>query len=446
MRSITFAVVTVLTLACMAEGRPPNVVLFYADDMGIGDVGVYGCEDIKTPNIDALARAGVRFTNYYSAAPICSPSRAALMTGRYPQRAGVPTNVSSLMDKPGMPPEQLTIAEVTKSAGYATGLIGKWHLGSTYETQANAQGFDYFFGYHACIDYWSHMFYYGGNVPHYHDLYRNRKEIHEDGTYFTDMLTREAIRYVDDHKHEPFFMYVPFHEPHYPMHAPQRFENIYRHLPKERRLYAALVAAMEESMGKIMDRLRYHKLMDNTLILFMSDNGISVESRANGGGGSSGPHRGSKFTLFEGGIRMPAIVSWPGRIPQNEVRTQMTIANDVLPTIAEAIGAKLPQDHKIDGRSWWPMLKDKDAAGHETLYWEWHKQHAVRQGKWKVIRNGIITHGMSKQSRAEGDDYVFLADVEADPGETTNLRKQHPDIAKRLLKLHDEWREEVFNQ
>ena len=427
----------------VAQGQSPNVVIFYADDMGIGDVGCYGCMDIRTPNIDALARTGVRFTHYYSAAPICSPSRAALVTGRYPHRAGVPTNVSSLMGKPGMPPEQITFAELAKTVGYATGLVGKWHLGSDYRTQANAQGFDYFFGYHACIDYWSHMFYYGGNVPHYHDLYRNREEIFENGKYVTHLITREATRFIDDHKNGPFLLYVPFHAPHYPTQAPVYLMDMYKHLPRKRQLYAALVAGMEESIGRIVDRLRYHKLIADTLVFFMSDNGASVESRANGGGGSNGPFRGHKFSLFEGGIRMPAVVSWPGRIPQNQTRDQLAIAIDVLPTIAEAIGAKIPAGHAVDGRSWMPLFADAGAPGHETLFWEWNKQHAVRQGKWKVVRNGLIDLHMSKWDRAQGDDAVFLSNLEADPGETTNLRHQHPELAARLLKRHDAWLEDV---
>ena len=301
--------VTVLIPVAVASGRPPNVVVFYADDMGIGDAGCYGCTDIWTPNIDALAARGVRFTNYYSAAPICSPSRAALVTGRYPQRAGVPTNVSSLMDKRGMPPEQITFAELAKRAGYATACVGKWHLGSDYETQANSQGFDFFYGYHACIDYWSHLFYYGGNVSHFHDWYRNREEIHEEGQHVTSLITREATRWIDDYRDEPFLLYVPFHAPHYPMQPLPHLIDAYKHLPVERALYAGLVTGMDQAIGGIMDRLRRYDLVEETLVFFLSDNGISAESRANGKGGNSGPHRGHKFSLFEGGIHMPGIVS-----------------------------------------------------------------------------------------------------------------------------------------
>jgi len=445
MKRCLFALMLVGLSAGHAVGRSPNVVIFYADDMGIGDVGVYGCRDIQTPSIDALARTGVRFTNYYSAAPICSPSRAALLTGRYPARAGVPTNVSSTPGAPGMPTEQITIAEMAKTRNYATGILGKWHLGFSYETQPNAQGFDFFFGHHAgCLDYFSHKFYWNSKAPNHHDLFRNRQEVFEEGHYLTNLITREAGRFIDAHKDKPFLLYVPYNAPHYPMHAPKEYVDRYAHLPKPRRLYAALVAAMDESIGQIVDRLRHHKLVEDTLVFFMSDNGISVEVRANGGGGSSGPFRDHKFSLFEGGIRMPGIVSWPGHVPAGQTRDQLTIACDVLPTVAEAIGAELPADHKIDGTSWMKLLADSEAPGHETLYWAWNKQKAVRQGQWKLVCNGMITMGMSQRTRAGGDDAVFLTDVEADPGETVNLAKRHPDVVERLLKQHETWSVDVF--
>ncbi len=419
----------------------PNIVIFYADDMGIGDVGAYGCEDIRTPNIDALAAEGIRFTNYYSAAPICSPSRAALLTGRYPQRAGVPTNVGSIPGSPGLPPEQITLGEVARSQGYATALIGKWHLGHKPGHLPNDQGFDFFFGHHAgCIDYFSHTFYWNARAPHHHDLYRNRVEIHEEGQYFTHLIAREATRFIDDHHAEPFLLYVPFNAPHYPTHAPKRYLDMYRHLPRERQLYAGLVAPMDEAIGHVMRRLDRYQLRSRTAVFFMSDNGPSVESRANFGGGSAGPHREYKFSLFEGGIRMPGIVAWPGQMPAGETRDQLACAIDVLPTVAAMIGAKLPDDHVVDGRSWVPLLRDASEPGHDALFWEWNKQAAVRRGKWKLVRNGIIMPERGVQKRAEGPDTLFLSDLERDAGESRNLRTTHPDIVERLLAMHEEWR------
>ncbi len=426
-------------LRAAAEGRPPNVVIIYADDMGIGDVGCYGCRDIRTPNLDALARAGVRFTNYYSAAPVCSPSRAALLTGRCPIRAGVPSNCGSMPGDAGMPADEVTIAELAKTRGYATALVGKWHLGGSRETQPNAQGFDFFFGHHAgCIDYYSHMFYW--QDPPHHDLYRNRDEVHEEGQYMTDLIAREATRFIDERRGGPFLLYVAFNAPHYPMQAPERFRRMHESLPPDRAIYAAMVTCMDDAIGGILERLRRHGLDRDTLVFFASDNGASVEARANYGGGSNGPYRGHKFSLFEGGIRMPAILRWPGTAPENEVRDQLVIAMDVFPTVAEAIGAPPPTDRALDGRSWVPVLKDRAATGHDTLYWAQGEQLAVRRGRWKVVRNGAEAQPASRRARAGGDETVFLADLEADPGEKTNLRAQHPQVAEELLQAGDAWK------
>ena len=204
------------------------------------------------------------------------------------------------------------------------------------------------------------------------------------------------------------------------------------------------MAGLDESVGLIGDCLRDHGLTRDSLVFFMSDNGPSLEARANGGGGSAGPFRSFKFSLFEGGIRMPAIVSWPGTLPSNETRDPLAMGMDVLPTLAEAIGAKLPPDRIIDGRSWMTFLKDPNAPeNHEALFFERAGQHAVRQGKWKIVRNGLVLSGMSKRKKLKGEDEVFLADLETDPGETTNLRRRHPDLARKLLAMHDAWRESI---
>ena len=319
--------------------------------------------------------------------------------------------------------------------------MGKWHLGFSWETSPNAQGFDSFFGHHSgCIDFYSHTFYWHGNEPHHHDLYRNREEVHEEGQYMTHLITREATAFIDAHRNEPFLLYVPFNAPHYPMHAPTEYVDAYADLPRERRLYAAMVTAMDESIGAIVDRLDKHQLRDDTMELFMSDNGPTPAARANGWGGSSGPFRDHKFSLFEGGIRMPAILSWPGRVPLNETRGQLTIAMDVFATVADAIQATLPEGRTIDGRSWLPFLENNAAPGHETLYWSWAAQDAVRQGKWKLVHNGIITLGMSKQRRADGPNKTFLANLDADPGEEINLAERHPEVVKQLLALRDDWK------
>jgi len=486
---IRIIAITAAVFAQTATARPPNIVIFYADDMGIGDVGCYGCTDIRTPNLDALARSGARFTNYYSAAPVCSPSRAALLTGRYPIRAGVPGNVSSQPGAAGMPTEEFTIAELARTRGYTTGIIGKWHLGFTPQTDPNGQGFDYFFGHHAgCIDYYSHWFYW--QDPPHHDLYRNRDEVYEEGRYMTDLIVREAAEFIERKKDSPFLLYVAFNAPHYPTQAPERLRKLYAHLPAPRNQYAPLVAGLDEAIGTILSRLRDTGLEGDTLVFFASDNGASVEARNNYGGGSNGPYRGYKSSLYEGGIRMPAIISRPGTLPAGETRDQLVMATDVFPTIAEAIGAAPPADRKIDGRSWMPLLKDRNAPGHETLFWMQGGQKAVRRGKWKLVINGVDERPGAKlsagatvssparapaakppaapgapgarrkaaardagqaQAPAASPDAqanaqsaaVFLADLETDPGETRNLQDQHPEIVDTLMKLHADWRADV---
>ncbi|MGQ9651279.1 MAG: sulfatase-like hydrolase/transferase [Phycisphaerae bacterium] len=429
-----------LVTPCYVVGRTPNVIVFLADDMGIGDVGCYGCRDIQTPNLDALARSGARLTNFYVASPICAPSRAALITGRYPNRIGMSTdrNIESGMDKPGIPSSEITLAELVRSQGYATAALGKWHLGSTHETQPNAQGFDLFFGHHAsCIDAFSHMYY--ASLPYYHDLYRNRQEVFEDGKHMTDLITREATRFIEENKNRPFLIYAAYNAPHYPMVAHERFHRQYAHLPQARRDYAAMVAGLDESVGAIMAKLAEAGLAEDTFVFFTSDNGAADPSPRGEGGGSNAPYREYKRSLFDGGIHMPAIISWPRRVPAGQVRDQLAIAMDLFSTVAEITGSRLPPDHVIDGRSWMPFLLDPSKPGHDILFFEWDGQQAVRQGKWKVVRNGLMNMAQGRTTRATGNDAVFLADLSADPGEKVNVCQEHPDVAQQLLSLHAQW-------
>lgn len=431
-----------LLFASVAFGHGPNVIIFYADDMGHGDVGCYGCEDIRTPNIDALAANGVRFTNYYATDSLCSPSRASLLTGRYSIRAGVPSNVSSRPGRAGMPSSEITIAELAKTRGYATALIGKWHLGFSDGTRPNDQGFDLFFGFHAgCIDYYSHMFYW--QEPHHHDLYRNREEIREEGQYMTDLITRESISFIEAHRDTPFLLYAAFNAPHYPMQSPQRFRDMYSHLPPLRRDYAALVAGLDESIGRIVQTVDKAGIAKETLYFFASDNGATIELRGNGGGGSNAPFRAHKSSLFDGGTRLPAIISWPGQIPSGAVRDQLSCVTDVFPTVAEMIGAELPKDRVIDGRSWRAMLKDANAPGHERLCWKHGPQSAIREGRWKLTVNGLDTAEGGKKTPLTGEDQLFLADLQEDPAEIKNLRHEHPQLAERLHETLKHWHTDV---
>ncbi|MHB9008357.1 MAG: sulfatase-like hydrolase/transferase [Limisphaerales bacterium] len=424
-----------------AEAVRPNVILIVADDQGSVDLGCYGAKDLHTPHLDALAATGVRFTQFYSAAPVCSPSRAGTLTGRWPARAGVPGNCASQRGAPGaLPPAEFTLAEMFRAAGYATAHLGKWHLGYTPETRPNAQGFDHSFGHMGgCIDNWSHFFYWSG--PNVHDLWRNGAEVVHDGEYFPDLMLREAAQFMKREASRPFFLYYALNTPHYPYQADTRWLAHFQHLPYPRNLYAAFLAAQDQRLGDLLSAVDALGLRERTIIVFQSDNGHSTEERAHIGGGSSGPYRGAKFSLFEGGIRVPAIISWPGRIPTNEVRHQVAHACDLLPTLADLTGAKPPSVH-LDGRRLSAVLRDPSQPSPHAarpLHWQVGEgpgaDWAVRHGPWKLIGNARDTGaGSGSTTRIP----LFLANLEDDPGERTNLAERHPEMVTRLRALHED--------
>lgn len=423
----------------------PNVILIYTDDQGSIDVNCYGAKDLVTPNMDALAARGTRFTQFYAAAPVCSPSRAAVMTGRVPQRAGVPGNVSSSQGHAGMPSEQLTIAEMLKGAGYATGHVGKWHLGYTDDTMPNAQGFDYSFGHMGgCIDNYSHFFYWAG--PNRHDLWLNGKEIWRDGRYFPDLMVRQGHEFIEANRDRPFFMYWAINLPHYPLQGKAKWRATYAHLPAPRRMYAEFISSMDDAIGELLSKLDEQSLRKNTIVIFQSDHGHSHEERTFSGGGNAGPYRGAKFSLFEGGIRVPAVISWPGKLPEGAVRDQMATACDWLPTIAELCDVPLP-DRRLDGRSIVDVINSDDASSpHQQFHWEsgrgqhGGKQWAVRDGDWKLIGNPIDT---SNKAKITEHDTFFLSNLKQDVSEMTNLASQHPDIVDRLRAARESWLREL---
>jgi arylsulfatase A-like enzyme len=432
-------------------GRKPNVIVFLADDLGLHDLGCLGAADLKTPNIDALAASGVRFTNWYAAAPVCAPSRAALLTGRYPQRCGVPDNGQSL--RPG----EQTIASLLKPVGYATGIFGKWHLGDQTETVPNAHGFDRFLGFHAgCIDYYSHRYYWGERatppVVNYHDLWRDRTEIFEDGAYSTEIFAREAAQFVRDNRANPFFMYVPFNGVHYPMHAPKKYVDRFPGLEPERRMYAAMLSAVDDGVGLMMRTLRELRLTENTLVFFTGDNGATRETRAGlnqrpARAGENRPFRGNKFSAFDGGMHVPMVMNWPGVIPKGQVLRQIGNHVDLLPTILTAAGAPVPADRTMDGFDALPMAVSNAGSKHDAIFWSSGGQLAVRRGNWKLVRNGKTFDGTPEGSQAlQGDDAVFLSNVEEDPGESRNLRHQNPALTDELLTAAEKWLADVKKQ
>jgi arylsulfatase A-like enzyme len=417
--------------------RPPNVVLIYTDDQGTLDLGCYGASDLVTPHTDALAAQGIRFTQMYSASALCSPSRAALLTGRQPARAGVPGNVSPNT------PEGLkalpTLAHTLRKAGYATGLIGKWHLGDRDDTNPQANGFDHSFGHlGGCIDNYSHFFYWNG--PNRHDLWRNGERVFRCGSYFPDLVVDEVEEFLGRHGDRPFFLYVAMNTPHYPYQGEARWIEHYQNagVKHPRDLYAAFVSSQDERIGRMVAMLEKRGIRENTIIIFQSDHGHSVEERAHFGGGSAGPYRGAKSSLLEGGIRVPAIVSYPKRLPQGQVRTQMVSAMDWLPTLAELCGAEMTDAESIDGRSMVRILENAEAPEiHQSLYWQLGRQWAVRQGPWKLIINAV--NPVPGDALPEADKKQLLIHLEEDPGERHNRISKDPEIAATLKSLRPEW-------
>jgi len=414
----------------------PNVIIILTDDQGSVDMNCYGATDLYTPNMDALAKSGVRFTQFYVAAPVCSPSRASMLTGLNPHEAELPGNASSQEGHRGMPSEKVTIAEIMKENGYNTAHIGKWHIGYTPETQPLGQGFDYSFGHMGgCIDNYSHFFYWNG--PNRHDLWENGQEVWHDGAYFGDLMADKADDYITKHKKDPFFMYYAINMPHYPLQPKAQWREHYKEMEMPRRDYAAFVSTIDEYIGRLMETLEKEGLRNNTIVILQSDHGHSNETRTFGGGGSAGPYRGSKFSLFEGGIRVPSIISYPNGVPQNEVRDQMAFNIDWLPTIADYCNIKSIPDN-IEGKSLKQTIGKNSAGPHQQFIWKNGASWAIRQGEWKLI--GYPQDQSGKGELDPDEDLLFLANIENDCSEMTNLAKQHPAIVKELTETYLQWK------
>jgi arylsulfatase A len=424
-------IVALLAIATV-WARQPNVIVIFTDDQGSIDAACYGADDLETPGIDQLAARGVRFTQFYAGSAVCSPSRAALLTGRYPIRAGLTGNASSQPGSGGgMANAQTTMAETFKAAGYATAHIGKWHLGYVPDMMPLAQGFDHSFGHMGgCIDNFSHFFYWAG--PNRHDLWRNGEEVFNDGEFFPDLMVKEASAFMSRNKDKPFFIYFAMNAPHYPYQGDVAWLQRYNALPYPRNLYNAFVSTLDARILELQAQIEALGLTKDTIIVFQSDHGHSVEVRAHNGGGNNGPYRGHKFTLFEGGIRVPAIISWPGQLPEGAVREQMVHSCDWLPTLAELSGVDLIQPD-IDGRSISKVIRDDAASPHASLRWDMGGQWAVRQGPLKLM--GGLPAKVDGQALSAKDRKLFLANIANDPGETSNLAEQHPDIVARLREL-----------
>ena len=380
-----------LALAPVLAAAPPNFVFIVADDLGYGDIGVHGCRDIPTPHIDSIAATGVRFSSGYSNHPFCSPMRAGFLTGRYQHRFGYETNVPYDTENPhlGLPDDVVTIPQRLKKVGYSTAAIGKWHLGAHPSKHPNKRGFDFFFGFLG-----------GGHDYFVSDLSQNQHEgykapLMRNGApcgvegYLTDQLTDEAVKWIAGHKDQPFFLYLAYNAPHTPMQAPEAKLKPFAGIKnKKRRTYAGMVSAMDDGIGRVLAALEAAGLRDNTVVAFVSDNGGPEPHN----GSDNGPLRGTKGTVFEGGIRVPYLVSWPGRLPHGSVFEQPVITMDLTVTALRLAGA--PTDGPLDGvdlMPWFTVGAEIAGPPHKALFWRMHhagrNDFAVRTGSSKLLRN-----------------------------------------------------------
>lgn len=442
-----------------AQDRPPNIVLMFTDDQGYGDVGCYGAEGYETPNLDKLAAEGARFTDFYVSSPVCSASRAALLTGCYHERVGI-SGALGPSSKNGINADEVTLAEICKQKGYATCALGKWHLGRPAKFLPTNHGFDEYFG----IPYSNDMWPYHPNVLHLPMEERLNRWPHlpliegtevindemtpEDQTKLTVQLAERAVDFIDRNKEKPFFLYVAHPQPHVPLFASEKFAG-----KSERGLFGDVIAEIDWSMGEIMKKLEAEGLSDNTLIMFTCDNGpwLSYGTHC----GTAGPLREGKGTCWDGGIRVPFIARFPGKIPAGTVQSEVASTIDVLPTVAKLIGAELPK-HKIDGKNIWPLLTNEDGAKspHDALFFYYKRTElqAVRSGKWKLILPHTYRSLEGKEGRDDGIPIAYnnkvkaelgLYDVTADIGETKNLASANPGVVSELMKKVDAMRAEL---
>jgi arylsulfatase A-like enzyme len=397
--------------------KKPNVLLIYSDDQGWGELGMQGNKEIPTPNIDSLATNGTRFTQGYVAATYCSPSRAGLMTGRYPTRFGHEFN--AVAQKSGLSLEEKTIANRLKDLGYATVAIGKWHLGNPSEYHPTKRGFDQFYGTLA-------------NTPYYHptNFIDSRKSpdvtpVTDDNFYTTDAYAQRAVEWLDEHKSDPWFLYLPFNAQHAPLEAPQKYLDRFPNITEtKRKHFAAILSAQDDAVGAVLKKVRDLGQEENTLIFYIADNG----GPTNGTTSQNGDLRGFKMTTFEGGPRVPYVIQWKGRVPAGKVYDSPVLNLDVLPTVINAVGGKVEPSWKLDGVDILPHITGQiSQKPHETLFWRFGEQWAVRHGDYKLV----VSKGGSGQPE--------LYNIEKDRSESNDLAAKEPAKVAELTKLYKAW-------
>jgi arylsulfatase A-like enzyme len=449
---LLFASLTMRSAAVLAAGDKPNIIVIVGDDMGYADIGPHGCKDIPTPHLDELSGAATRCSNGYVSAPYCSPSRAGMLTGRYQTRfghefnpggedaadakpaAGKRKNKKAANDDAvenvphaGLPLSETTFADRMKAAGYKTGWVGKWHLGSELPYVPKNRGFEDTFGFLGG----SHGYFADTKPP----LRRDNEPIQEK-EYLTDAFGREAVAFIERHEKEPFFLYLAFNAVHTPMNATDdRLEKFKDISDKNRQTYAGMMSAMDDSIGRVLKTLHDKNLEENTLVFFFSDNGGPTMKGTTINASRNDPLRGSKRTTLEGGIRVPFMVKWPGHVPAGKVYDKPVIQLDILPTALAAANVKVPPDAKLDGVDLLPYLNNKKTEEpHSTLYWRFGDQMAIRQGDWKLVRYDPVADGM-KGTVTDAKLYNLASDI----GESKDLIKSEPQRAKELQAAWDEW-------
>lgn len=406
------------------EKQRPNVIVIMADDLGYGDLSCYGSDNIQTPNIDSLSEHGLTFTDYHSNGAVSTPTRAALLTGRYQQRSGLEgvIYVRGETRQTGMDPSEVTFAELLKDAGYATGIMGKWHLGYKEKYNPVHQGFDAFYGYvSGNIDYHSHY----DNAGIY-DWWHNLDSMKEEG-YVTDLITNHSVDFIREHQNEPFLLYIPHESPHVPFQS--RNDTGYRYPGKEfsylgpvedqQTTYKEMIEIMDEGIGRVMQTLRNLNLEEETFVFFCSDNGARF--------GSNGELRGDKGSLWEGGHRVPAIAYWKGKIEPGRT-DELAVSFDLFPTMLSITNTEKPDTLTLDGIDLSPLLFQSEKLPERTVVWRYRGQKAVRKGPWKLM----IT---------ESDTLLF--DLEPDRDESNDLAPENPGKVRELLDEYRQWKADV---
>lgn len=418
--TIRFIIAALVWSGAVRAAEPPSIVLIVSDDQGYADISCYPHpEEVSTPHLDRIASEGARMTSGYASCPVCAPTRAGLLTGRYQQRFGFYTAADS---RAGLPVSEVTLSELLQSAGYATGVFGKWHLGFEPRFRPLERGFGRFYGF---LGHGGHDYFDLSITDEVRSIYRDRAPI-EDTGYLTRNITREAVEFIEANRDRPFFAYVPYNAVHNPLQAPEDYIRRFSNPDSERNTYLAMLAVMDEGVGEILAALDRLDLACDTLVIFFSDNG-----GARGTTAVNEPLRAYKHSVYEGGLRVPFLLRWPGRIPAGTVSDEPVISIDAFSTILSAAGVDAPADRAIDSRDIVPALAGT-AGGplHEALYWNWidkdsDKGWAVRKGRWKLLAD-------------KGGPELY--DLESDISETRNLASANPAIVQALRSSYESWR------